>query len=595
MHIKLSACLIFILCTSLGVMFTTCIYSQSAQKANTVSFQNRFDNLPALPKTLNLKGRLLFPLEGGHIQGIQLGIYEGKVQAMLSGSSRDVAYIMVGEVNEDHIEIHAVDTLMADPFRHAGGFQWYSQFVALGIEDNFLRERSKVMVFDLYAEEPWKNPLIILNREGEKERVTAGAVGMTAWNGEIILAVANWDAKNIDFYSCDSAGFYRKEPSFSVLGSYSSDEKDQQWLAYQNINLFAENDTLFLVGFGRDVQDRHVADLYMVHLGEKTNTVLPFDTDQMLRSGETIPVPNSDEVELRLEILGQYPFQTKRGADFKAGAGFFYHDGKLGLIAAPYQLDGGEGVNVFREFEEWDSDNRVSLPFSTQWELVGSFSAPEARQAALATKDHYFAIDNTRVGKYDRDTGDLIQQNTYKDTKHLNSGYLYEDMLLLAHSNYPAAIDSSDIRVLDPETMKMNIFKDFGRSEGSLTWVLEKEGYWYCLFAYYREENNKTYLAKFDANWEEVERWMFPQEVLDKIGHMSISGGVFWESGLLVTSHDDRELHYIKIPDTGHTLQYITTFPAPFWGQGIAVDPITNNLIGIDRPTRQLLMGGLRP
>jgi hypothetical protein len=570
-------------------------FAQNHKNDKLNFFQDKFGQLPELPKTLIFRGELLFSLEGGHIQGIQLGMQYDRPKVLLSGSSRDVAYIFMGEIKDDHIEIHSIDTLMTDPFRHAGGFQWFRNFVAVGVEDNYHRNRAKVLIYDIHAENPWSKPLITLMREGERERVTAGAVGMAELEGKLILAIANWDAKNVDFYICNSNDFYENKPKFSSLGSFSSAEADFQWLPYQNINLFAEKDKLLMVGLGREAKEQHVADLFSVHFGEPIIANLPFEMDQRMGSGETFPVSKGNEVRLNLEKLGQLQFQTQQGADFKAGAGIIYHEGKVGLIATPYQLDQGEGVNLFRNFEEWDSENLVILPSSTRWVLVDSLSAPEARQAAVATKEYFFAIDNRHVGKYDRQSGSKIESMEGEGTKHLNSGYLYEDRLLLAHSNYPAAIDTSDIRILDPETMEMEVFKDFGRSEGSLTWVLEKEGYWYCLFAYYREENEKTYLAKFDSNWEEVDRWGFPGEVLDKIGHMSISGGVFWESGFLVTSHDDRELHYVKIPENGNTLQYISTFPAPFWGQGIAVDPVTGNLIGIDRPTQQLFIGRLQP
>ncbi len=582
--------LLFFLCLIQGV-----VSGQHLEFAESVSFQKKIDGISQTSKVMALKGESLLSLDGGHIQGIQLGNLNDRTQVLLSGSSKDVAVLFIGEVEENCLQINEVDTLMSDPFRHVGGFQWHKHFVAVGIEDNYERDRSMVLIYDLDKKEPWREPNFTLYRKGEKERVTAGAVGMTELEGRVLLAVANWDAKNVDFYVCDSTDFYKGNLGFSLLGTISPRDDHKDWLPYQNINLFSENNRLYMIGLAREGDDRHLADLFLVKFGDGKSITLPFETKHLVRDGEPVPLLEKEGVNLSLEKLSRRSFSAREGADFKAGAGIVYLNGKIGLIAAPYQINEGNSVNIFREFDEWESQERVTLPFSSRWELVDSIPAPEARQAAVATDHHFFAIDNTLLGKYDRSTGALIKQINAKGTKHLNSGYLYGEKILLAHSNYPAAVDSSDIRILDPKTMEMKVFKDFGSSEGSLTWVLEKDGFWYCLFAYYRDENEKTYLAKFDADWKEVDRWSFPSEVLEKIGHMSISGGVFWKSGFLVTSHDDRELHYVKIPTSGVTLQYIATFPAPFWGQGIASDPKSGDIIGIDRPSQQLLIGRFDP
>ncbi|WP_114751812.1 hypothetical protein [Pleomorphovibrio marinus] len=577
------------------VFFAVVSFAQKVDSNVELSLERKFLSLPKTPISLSIKGEAIALNEGGHLQGIQYYNSNGNPMVYLSGSSDQIAYLLKGEIQPNHIQKLTTDTLMVNPYRHAGGFQIFNHYLAIGIEDNHLRDKSKILIYDLASAEPWENPIYTIYRAGEKERVTAGAVGIVEFKNEILLAVGNWDAKEIDFYACDARAFYKNQGEFYFKGTFSSVERgNYEWLSYQNVNLFSEKESLYLVGLARDEEGFHVADLFGLQFTEDELSKVTFSITASNASGGSKPLEHTQGKKVELVKIASRNFHCEEGADFKAGAGMFFQEGKLGLLASPYQAEKGSKINLFRSFEEWESLEEVSLPFSSKWELKNSFEAPEARQAAVATEGHYFAIDNSKIGKYERASGKLVTSSTAEGTKHLNSGYLHQGNVLLAHSNYPAARDSSDIRILNPDTMELEIFKDFGESEGSLTWVVERNGYWYCLFAYYRSENHKTYLAKFDPEWNEMQRWLFPGEVLKRIGHMSISGGVVWKDGFLVTSHDDRELHYVKIPESGETLRYVATFPAPFWGQGIAIDPINQDIIGIDRPEKKLLIGRFR-
>jgi hypothetical protein len=223
------------------------------------------------------------------------------------------------------------------------------------------------------------------------------------------------------------------------------------------------------------------------------------------------------------------------------------------------------------------------------WVRTREIPSEDAFQAAAATETHVYAINNRRIAKHDRETGEQVAVST-GEAEHLNSGFFWDGKLYCAHSNFPKRPESSDIRVLDPETMELTVWKDFGESDGSLTWAIRHDDQWWCMFAFYGDENAKGYLARFDDQWQETGRWLFPSEVIEKLGSMSVSGGLWWEDGFLVTSHHERELHKVKLPEDGSTLVYVETVPAPFWGQGIAHDPVTGGLIGIDRPARKLLL-----
>lgn len=216
------------------------------------------------------------------------------------------------------------------------------------------------------------------------------------------------------------------------------------------------------------------------------------------------------------------------------------------------------------------------------WKEVASVLAPEARQAAAADETCFYAIANTIIAKYDRATGQRVAQST-GSAIHLNSGFISDGKLYCAHSNYPARPEHSEIKILDPAKMELSTFKDFGETDGSLTWAVRRGEDWWCCFAYYGKENARTYVVLFDKEWKPGGRWTFPASVVERFGTKSASGGVWQDDWLLVTGHDNREIHVLKLPEGGEEFVHIATVPAPFAGQGIAHDPVTGGLVGVDR------------
>lgn len=104
---------------------------------------------------------------------------------------------------------------------------------------------------------------------------------------------------------------------------------------------------------------------------------------------------------------------------------------------------------------------------------IGELPAPEANQAAAADEHFVYAIDSAVVAKYDRATGKRLAVSTGNAT-HLNSGFFWEGKLYCAHSNYPRKPERSEIMVMNPETMLLKPFKEFGDSRGSLTWIVRE-------------------------------------------------------------------------------------------------------------------------
>ena len=222
------------------------------------------------------------------------------------------------------------------------------------------------------------------------------------------------------------------------------------------------------------------------------------------------------------------------------------------------------------------------------WKLVRTLAALEAHQAAAAEGEFVYAITSRSIAKYDRKSGKRVATSEGA-AKHLNSGFFWKGKLLCAHSNYPFKPERSEIKVLDTDSMKLTTFKDFGSAGGSLTWVLHKDGFWWCNFALYGADNHKTFLVKYDEKWREVARWTYPKKVISQLGQHSLSGGVWRGEELWATGHDDPVAFRLSLPKEGNELEYLGQHAIPFTGQGLANDPVTRGLVGISRAKRQVI------
>ncbi len=243
---------------------------------------------------------------------------------------------------------------------------------------------------------------------------------------------------------------------------------------------------------------------------------------------------------------------------------------------------------AFGGFANSAEPEAASTGKSRDWSPTATLTAPEANQAAAADEKFVYAITNTLVAKYDRLTGERVAVST-GEAKHLNSGFLWQGKLYCAHSNYPSTPERSEIKTLDLESMRLSTFKDFGSYGGSLTWVVNQDGNWWCNFARYGADNSRTFLVKFDADWHEKGRWTYPDAVIRKLGSYSLSGGLWRDNDLLVTGHDDPLFFRLHLLSQGTVLELIDTQAVPFTGQGFASDPHTGGLVGINRAKNQVV------
>lgn len=219
---------------------------------------------------------------------------------------------------------------------------------------------------------------------------------------------------------------------------------------------------------------------------------------------------------------------------------------------------------------------------------TGSLAAPDANQAACADEHFVYAVSNTRVIKYDRATGKELARSE-GDAFHLNSALIWKGKVYCAHSNYPRKPHRSDIRVCDPETMKLTVHHTFADPPGSVTWALPKGDECWCCFAHYGEENKNTVLVRYDAKWKELGRWTFPPELVKDWDRNSLSGGIWDDGTILATGHDKKVIYRLKVPEKGDRVEWVATHRSPFPGQGIANDPKTGGLVGIDRAGRKVV------
>jgi hypothetical protein len=215
---------------------------------------------------------------------------------------------------------------------------------------------------------------------------------------------------------------------------------------------------------------------------------------------------------------------------------------------------------------------------------LGPFSAPEADQAVAVDQEHFYAIDNAEIGKYEKSTGKRV--GGWKGEEggpiiHLNSGIVIDGRLYCAHSNYPGIPMVGSIEIWDTETMEHVGSHSFGINAGSTTWIDFKDDHWYVAFVHYSKfaaqlgtDPRWSTLIKYDREWRPLESWVYPSQVLKRLDPYSNSGGAFGPDGLIyATGHDRPEIYVLDFPKAGSVLEYVETIEVNCEGQGIAWDP----------------------
>lgn len=234
-------------------------------------------------------------------------------------------------------------------------------------------------------------------------------------------------------------------------------------------------------------------------------------------------------------------------------------------------------------------------------ELVRRYKAPEARQGVAVDATHFYAIGNSVIAKYARDSGRKLGEWRGGSARfpHLNACSVIESELVCASSNYPKTPMRSSVEIFDPARMVHLRSIQLGEQGGSLTWIERRNGAWFAGFANYDGRGGEkgrghahSKVVKFDEQWRELGSWRFPGPVLERFRPWSTSGGAFGPDGLLyVTGHDRQELYVLALPQSGNVLEHRATLDVAFAGQSIAFDPAApDDLFGISRARREVIV-----
>lgn len=234
-------------------------------------------------------------------------------------------------------------------------------------------------------------------------------------------------------------------------------------------------------------------------------------------------------------------------------------------------------------------------------EQVAEFAIPEANQGVGIDKDHFYAVNDREIAKYDRKTGKLVKK--WEGPKegpiiHLDSALVMDGKIYAAHSNWPFWPMTSSLEIFDAATMEHVGTHSFGIRYGSLTWVDWHDGHWWMGFANYDRligpnktpygHKVNTVVVKMTKDFQTVQMWTLPKVLLDKFEEMSNSGGSWGPDGFLyLTGHDPAELYRVRFPKAGSVLELADVIPMNIRGQGVAWDRANPGTIaGIIRATK---------
>ena len=225
-------------------------------------------------------------------------------------------------------------------------------------------------------------------------------------------------------------------------------------------------------------------------------------------------------------------------------------------------------------------------PSTMTSKVLGSYVIPEVNQGIGVDAEHFYAIDNTTIAKYTKDTQERVALKDYEDIGaiHFDSAAVVDGKIYVAHSNYPVWPMTSSLEIFDAATLDHLESHSFGIQIGSFTWVDQApDGSWWGGFANYNRVFDKspiaygnkynTQVVKFDADWQVEQAYVIPDIVVEKFDDMSNSGGSWGPDGhLYLSGHDPAEAYVMEIPEMGSTLKWIGTVPLDIAGQGIAWD-----------------------
>jgi len=282
--------------------------------------------------------------------------------------------------------------------------------------------------------------------------------------------------------------------------------------------------------------------------------------------------------------------------------------GAAGVATAGFAAENSASEALRATYRSWlESLPAAPAPELARHGLVATelqrWHIMEANQGVAVDAEHFYGIGNHALVKHRKDTGERVAEwfgLRGGPIVHLNSGWVDGDELVLSHSNFSQLPMASSLERVDTRTLQPIATHSFGIRLGSLTWAVRHNGYWWACFANYNDSGTTpgfdqrwTYVSQFDDNWQELQSWIFPPQVIATWGDSSCSGGDWGADGLLyVTGHDAAQLHVLRLPRQGVVLEYVTTIDVPFEGQSWAWDRsvVSERVIyGISRARQEVI------
>ena len=211
------------------------------------------------------------------------------------------------------------------------------------------------------------------------------------------------------------------------------------------------------------------------------------------------------------------------------------------------------------------------------------YDAPEADQGVTADATHFYPVDNSVIGKYRIDTGELVARfaaPSHGLLRHMNScKSVSGDRLRCANSNYSLTPMGSSVEYFDTVTMSHAGTHSLGMTEeGSLTWVDDIEGGYITGFAHYGGNGGLAFkdatfssVVTYTRDWQRTGGWLFPQSAIDRMAPYAASGGAIGPDGLLyILGHDRPELYVLARPAMGPVMIHVA--PITLEAEGQAFD-----------------------
>jgi len=290
---------------------------------------NMVDNIDSIPVSISFQNKLHVNNNGGHLQGIQYYQYEQQEYLFLTGSSDSNSYYTVVKMGEENSVI-SVNNILSIPYKHAGGFQISNNLMAIGVEDNSERNRSKVFIYSIDNPEKLPTePLEIVNRVGTVDRATAGCVGITVIGDYILMVVGDWDTEHFDFYKMKKENIGLDSETFDLEYSVNLDRLDKSewiddsWLSYQNINIIQDD----------------AANLYLAGMASNNNG------DNIL---DIFKIETEDLSAFKLSKIYTKKFPQSEYSNFDWGAGVYVsNDGMLKVFSCGNHIQDVTMVNIF--------------------------------------------------------------------------------------------------------------------------------------------------------------------------------------------------------------------------------------------------------